>query len=75
MPCILLFRIIVIVLVYCGAPSPTVHALDTALSHTCGFLTQYNQHVQRYNLSYHHSVPGLTSTVPAPHHTHLHIMP
>jgi hypothetical protein len=30
MPCILLFRIIIIVLVYSGAPSPTVHALDTS---------------------------------------------
>jgi hypothetical protein len=30
MPCILLFRIVIIVLVYRRAPSPTVHAKDTS---------------------------------------------
>ena len=30
MPCILLFRIVIFVLVYCGAPSPTQHASDTS---------------------------------------------
>ncbi len=30
MPCILLFRVVIIVLFYCGAPSPTQHASDTS---------------------------------------------
>ena len=30
MPCIPLLRIVIIVLVHCGAPSPTQHALDTS---------------------------------------------
>ena len=63
---LLLFKIVIIVLVYSGAPSPTQQLCPTP--HTCSDLTQYNQHIQRCNLSYHPSAPGLTSPVPAPHH-------
>ena len=66
MPCILLFRIVIIVLVYCRAPSPTQHASDTSfVPPPSPSITN----VSRDANSCRHSMPRFTSTVYAPYHT------
>ena len=72
MPCILLFRIVIIVLFYCGAPSPTHHASDTSFvpppTHAVTSPSSITS-PSRNATSYRHSMPRITSPVPAPYHT------
>ena len=68
MPCIQLFRLVIIVLFHYGAPSPTQHASDT-------YFVPPPTHAVTSPSTYRHSMPRFTSTVPAPYHTHcLYIM-